>query len=157
MKIRIPICFVRKSYTESHGDSYTDSYTCRRRPLRLGRHPVPPCSRRTQSRCRSQPSWCRMRPTQAGPKQYTTGCSCTVLDTYVFVISLKSWRAEKKYYCQIKAEILKFMLAYFLTFLCLAIGIPSWSKMYLRLQYHIYTSSNVMETSKQFTAIITMK
>jgi hypothetical protein len=30
MKNLIPICFVRKSYMESYGNLYTDSYTCRR-------------------------------------------------------------------------------------------------------------------------------
>jgi hypothetical protein len=32
-----------------------------------------------------------------------------VLDTFVFVIYSKSLGAQKKLYCQIKAEILKFM------------------------------------------------
>jgi hypothetical protein len=32
-----------------------------------------------------------------------------VLDTFIFVISSKCMGEQKKYYCQIKAEILKFM------------------------------------------------
>jgi hypothetical protein len=38
----------------------------------------------------------------------STGCS-KVLEPFVFAICSKSLGAEKKNYCQIKAEILKFM------------------------------------------------